>query len=226
MLADEDHEGTSHQFKVILIGDGTVGKTSLIRRFVDDSFGETYKQTVGVDFFSKRLELPGDVKVTLQIWDIGGQSIGGKMIHNYVAGSHAVLLCYDVTNHESFADLEDWYRVVRQSYKKQPMPLCVLVANKCDLGMHLCAVSAERHNQFADEAGLVSYRLSAKSGDQVHATFFRVAAKLAYVPLTGIDMSSQVKVVSATLVDHQRNDPDIGKAAGTRRMNNGRCAVQ
>ena len=89
-----------------------------------------YKQTIGLDFFIKRIVLPGDVHVALQIWDIGGQTIGGKMIGNYIYGAHAVLLCYDITNYQSFQDLEDWYRLVRRAFDKDSLPSIALVGNK------------------------------------------------------------------------------------------------
>merc|ERR1719353_1278803 len=99
---DSDDEPEQLQYKVILLGDGATGKTSIAMRFTDDHFAMQYKQTIGLDFFIKRLVLPGDVNVALQIWDIGGQTIGGKMIGNYIYGAHAVLLCYDITNYQSF----------------------------------------------------------------------------------------------------------------------------
>ena len=68
--------------KLILIGNGSVGKSSIIARFTDDGFGRVYKQTVGLDFFEKLLQIRGDRRVRLQVWDIGGQSIGSKMIGN------------------------------------------------------------------------------------------------------------------------------------------------
>jgi Ras-related protein Rab-28 len=95
--------------QVIILGDGAVGKTSIAMRHTEDSFSNMYKQTIGLDFFLKRLALPGtdaacmhlaavsirltdclaagDTQVTLQIWDIGGQSIGGKMLKNYIYGA-------------------------------------------------------------------------------------------------------------------------------------------
>ena len=148
MNESDDEEPESMQFKVILVGDGTVGKTSIAMRFTDDSFNKrcacpgaihpfnaiylyslcifwrdcSYKQTIGLDFFIKQLSLPGNVNVAvqacrrpasvarnaadprpcslLQLWDIGGQTIGGKMIGNYIFGSHAVLLVYDITNQQ------------------------------------------------------------------------------------------------------------------------------
>ncbi|GMI61916.1 hypothetical protein ScalyP_jg6066 [Parmales sp. scaly parma] len=114
---EEDDEVEDYrQFKVILLGDGAVGKTSIASRFVSSNFQNQYKQTIGLDFFLKSVVLPGDVNVTLQLWDIGGQSIGGKMIHNYIAGAHAVVLCYDISNYSSFENLEDWYRLVKKAF--------------------------------------------------------------------------------------------------------------
>ena len=74
----------------MVLGNGTVGKTSLIMRFCEDYFAKSYKQTIGVDFFVKRLELPGDIHITLQVWDIGGQSIFSKMIQTYIFEANAV----------------------------------------------------------------------------------------------------------------------------------------
>mmetsp|Transcript_10798 Transcript_10798/g.30635 ORF Transcript_10798/g.30635 Transcript_10798/m.30635 type:complete len:191 (+) Transcript_10798:595-1167(+) len=82
----DDEEASQVQFKVILCGDGAVGKTSLATRFAQDHFDKSYKQTIGLDFFIKRLILPGGVKVALQIWDIGGQSIGSRMLQNCECG--------------------------------------------------------------------------------------------------------------------------------------------
>lgn len=73
----------------------------------------------------------GETQVAIQMWDIGGQSIGSKMIDNYLCGAQAVLLCYDITNNESFANLEDWHRLVCQAFENGPMPFVGLVANKC-----------------------------------------------------------------------------------------------
>lgn len=78
------------QYKVVVLGNGTVGKTSMIMRFCEDYFAKSYKQTIGVDFFVKRLELPGDVFVTMQLWDIGGQSLFSQMISTYIYEANAV----------------------------------------------------------------------------------------------------------------------------------------
>ena len=70
--SEDDDEPENLQYKIVVLGNGTVGKTSVIMRFCEDYFARSYKQTIGVDFFVKRLEMPGNVTVALQVWDIGG----------------------------------------------------------------------------------------------------------------------------------------------------------
>jgi len=215
---DDESEPEYLQYKVILLGDGAVGKTSLAMRFCEDHFAKHYKQTIGLDFFIKRIILPGDVHVCMQIWDIGGQSIGGKMIGNYIHGSHAVVLVYDITNYQSFQHLEDWLFLVKRTFDKEPMPYLALMANKQDLS-HIRAVKIEKNNQFADENDLYNYFVSARTGDQVQPSFYRIAADLAGVMLTKPEMEVAQKPTKAELVNHQRHDPahpeanaeDIGK---------------
>jgi Ras-related protein Rab-28 len=67
---------------VILLGDGAVGKTSIAHRFASDVFGKVYKQTIGVDFFLRRIELPGGITATLQTWDIGGEAAAESLAHD------------------------------------------------------------------------------------------------------------------------------------------------
>lgn len=173
--SDSDDEVDVKQYKVIVLGDGAVGKTSMLHRcagagaaarrqprartracahaltaaaapcrFSSDTFGKMYKQTIGVDFFMKRVELPGPTTVLLQCWDIGGQTIGSKMLRSYIFGAHAVVLAYDITNAASFADLEDWLSECRAVFKDK-MPALALVGNKSAcVALRACAARAAR----------------------------------------------------------------------------------
>merc|ERR1711934_876779 len=172
-------------------------------RFTEDQFGKHYKQTIGLDFFIKRIMLPGEVHVALQIWDIGGQTIGGKMIGNYIYGAHAVLLCYDISNYQSFQNLDDWLRLVHGTFRErgEEMPYLGLLANKADL-THLRTVKPDKHNAFADENAMYSYFMSAKTGDNVTTTFYRIAADLAGVTLSKSEVEVQSKTVTAVIVNH------------------------
>jgi len=204
---DGDDEIEQLQYKIVILGDGAVGKTSITNRFVDDHFARQYKQTIGVDFFIKRVVLPGDVHVALQIWDIGGQTIGSEMIGNYIYGSHAVLLVYDITNYQSFQNLEDWHGMVEKTFGNDPLPYTALVGNKMDQ-KHLQAVSVEKANHFSDEGNMYNYNMSAKSGMDVNSTFYRIAADLAGIVLTKNELESASTVLQADIVNHPQHDPN------------------
>ncbi|RLN21263.1 hypothetical protein BBJ28_00002848, partial [Nothophytophthora sp. Chile5] len=213
--------------QVIILGDGAVGKTSIAMRHTEDNFSATYKQTIGLDFFLKRMALPGDTQVTLQIWDIGGQSIGGKMLKNYIFGAQGVLLVYDITNYESFQNLEDWYRLVRRTFDDDRMPYVALVGNKStsrspasgrkkDSDLTVC--------QFTEENDLKSFFVSAKSGDQVNTSFRQVAADLAGIALTKTDLEVEAPVLKAQIINHEQHDPDV-KTADIRSSSQ-KCCLQ
>ncbi len=78
------------------------------------------------------------------------------MIGKYISGSHAILLCYDITNYESFANLEDWYAILLKQYLGVKLPYVALVGNKNDL-RHMTAVRIDQHNRFADENEMVRF---------------------------------------------------------------------
>ena len=138
----------------------------------------------------KRLDLPGNTHVALQIWDIGGQSIGSKMLGNYIYGSQAILICYDITNFQSFQNAEDWITLVRKVFPDaDQMPYMALVGNKVDMS-HLRAVKSEKHTQLAESFNMKSFYVSAKTGDNVNTCFHKVAA----------DLANPVPAVTCTLV--------------------------
>ena len=89
-MVETENDSQHRVFKIVVLGNGTVGKSSLISRVCDDAFVKDYKQTVGVDFYTVSLRLPSNVSAQLQLWDIGGQSISSKMIPTYVYEAHGV----------------------------------------------------------------------------------------------------------------------------------------
>eukprot|EP00771_Trimastix_marina_P000601 gnl/Trimastix_PCT/1618.p1 GENE.gnl/Trimastix_PCT/1618~~gnl/Trimastix_PCT/1618.p1 ORF type:complete len:230 (+),score=71.06 gnl/Trimastix_PCT/1618:199-888(+) len=221
-----DDEPEQLQYKIILLGDGAVGKTSIALRFTEDTFGKQYKQTIGLDFFIKHLQLPRNVNVALQIWDIGGQTIGGKMIGNYIYGAHAVLLCYDITSLRSFQSLDDWLQLVIRTFGPQAMPYLALVGNKTDLS-HLRTVRLERHQNFAARNGMHAFFMSAKTGDNVSATLHRIAAELAGVPVTKPELEMAGPGIRAEIVNHpQHEDGAAPEPPRETRKKKDKCLIQ
>ncbi|XP_033756413.1 LOW QUALITY PROTEIN: ras-related protein Rab-28-like [Pecten maximus] len=199
-MSDSEDESPDKQLKIVIMGDGSSGKTSIATRYSQEQFGRQYKQTIGLDFFLKRIILPGNVHVALQVWDIGGQTLGGKMLENYVYGSNGILLVYDITNYASFENVEDWYSSVKKVFGRETkIPHMALVGNKVDLE-HMRTVKMDKHQKFAQEKGMSSHFVSAKTGDSVSLCFQRVAAEILGIKLTKPEVETHQRVIKAEII--------------------------
>ncbi|PSN30742.1 Ras-related protein Rab-7L1, partial [Blattella germanica] len=126
---------TEKLYKIIIIGDPTVGKTSFVRRYVQNSFKKDYKGTVGVDFALKILKITDTQTVKLQLWDIAGQERFTWMTRVYYKDCHGCVIMFDLTNRNSFINTRKWKRDLDTKCTLpdgNPVP-CILLANKCDL---------------------------------------------------------------------------------------------
>lgn len=122
-------------FKVIIVGDPTVGKTSFVQRYVQDTFRRDYKGTVGVDFALKIIQWSEQQTLKIQLWDIAGQERFTWMTRVYYKDAHGCLIMFDLENKNSFLNTVKWKRDVDSKCclaDGTPIP-CVLIANKCDL---------------------------------------------------------------------------------------------
>ncbi|OQR95429.1 Rab28 family GTPase [Thraustotheca clavata] len=186
--------------KLILVGNGSVGKSSIIARFVADGFEKQYKQTIGLDFYEKKLLLPRDKRVVLEVWDIGGQNINSKMLGKYIYGADIVFICYDVTDAKSFADVEDWLVLVQRSMGALKKQQIYAVGNKIDL-VHLRAVPEQKHNEFIAKHKLAGgFLLSAHNGDNVMRTVHQIAARAVGMELSEFELQFYDAPVKATVV--------------------------
>ena len=147
--------------------------------------------------------------MTLSVWDIGGQSINSKMLPGYVYGAQVVFLCYDVTDPQSFADIEDWLSLVKRAHVdnitglKLKLPKLYLVGNKVDL-IHLRKINQAQHDKFQRENELDGgFTMSAQSGENVLKVFYKCAAESAGVQLSEYELAFTEKCLSATVVQYQ-----------------------
>uniref|UniRef100_A0A8C1ML55 RAB28, member RAS oncogene family n=1 Tax=Cyprinus carpio TaxID=7962 RepID=A0A8C1ML55_CYPCA len=148
--------------------------------------------------------IEGNLNVTLQVWDIGGQTIGGKMLDKYIYGAQGVLLVYDITNSQSFENLEDWLNMVRKANEESDtQPAISLIGNKIDLE-HMRTVKMEKHQRFCQENGLISQFVSAKTGDSVFLCFQRLAAEVLGIKLNKAEMEQSQHVVKADIVNYSQ----------------------
>eukprot|EP00730_Choanoeca_flexa_P015674 TRINITY_DN7249_c0_g1_i1.p1 TRINITY_DN7249_c0_g1~~TRINITY_DN7249_c0_g1_i1.p1 ORF type:complete len:229 (+),score=50.96 TRINITY_DN7249_c0_g1_i1:242-928(+) len=224
-------DSAAQTVKIVLVGDGTSGKTSLICRYCQGQFESGYNQTMGLDFFMKRLLLPNDQHVTLQIWDIGGQAIGGKMIKTYLESAQAVLFVFDITNRDSFENLEDWVELVKLHFKGKIMPKLGLVAAKQDLG-HQRAVSPSKQEEFAKRHGLVTHDVCAKDNSGVEMCFRRTVAAVTGIQITKAEVEAvRNKPVIAGIVNHPKVEAVVpatthSAGASSSAKSSSFCAVQ
>lgn len=101
---------SQHQLKLVLIGDSSVGKSSILLRFTDDTFSDKHSATIGVDFKTRDMQFRGKL-IRTTVWDTAGQEKFRAMTSSYYRGAHGIVLVYDVTNRESFVHVSDWLKV-------------------------------------------------------------------------------------------------------------------
>ncbi|QRV99694.1 RAB6B, member RAS oncogene family [Ceratobasidium sp. AG-Ba] len=160
--------------KIVLLGDQSVGKTSLITRFMYDTFDNTYQATIGIDFLSKTMYLD-DRTVRLQLWDTAGQERFRSLIPSYIRDSSVAIVVYDITNRASFMSTSKWIDDVRS--ERGTDVIIVLVGNKADLSDKR-QVTLEEATQKANELNIMFMETSAKAGHNVKALFKKIAMSL------------------------------------------------
>eukprot|EP01060_Flectonema_neradi_P027012 TRINITY_DN36652_c0_g1_i1.p1 TRINITY_DN36652_c0_g1~~TRINITY_DN36652_c0_g1_i1.p1 ORF type:complete len:215 (+),score=25.51 TRINITY_DN36652_c0_g1_i1:64-708(+) len=152
--------------KIIIVGDPTVGKSSLLHQYTEADWNPSYITTIGVDFKSDTFEARGRV-VKLQMWDTAGQERFKTIVASYYRGTHCVVLVFDVTNRESFEHIAFWKKEALE-YAKPGVPM-LLIGNKADLPTR--EVTLDEAEQFASDNGMKYIETSAKTADNVQNAF-------------------------------------------------------
>jgi len=151
----------------MMLGDASVGKTSLTIRYISGSFLSDLKLTIGVDFYSKTTKFKKK-RVKLQIWDFGGEKRFRFLLPQYCKGANAAFFLYDITNRSSIEHLPDWTQLIREHAGDIPI---MLVGSKVDLEEYR-VVSREEGIQAANKYNLASFvELSSKTGKNVEKAF-------------------------------------------------------
>ncbi|XP_074641782.1 ras-related protein Rab-35-like [Tubulanus polymorphus] len=158
-----------HLFKLLIIGDSAVGKSSLLLRFSDNVFSGTYVTTIGVDFKIRTVDVNGE-RVKLQIWDTAGQERFRTITSTYYRGTHGVIVVYDVQNGQSFANVKRWLHEIDQNCDVVNR---ILVGNKDD-DPDRKVVLTQDAKRFADQMGIQLFETSAKENKNVEEMFLAI----------------------------------------------------
>ena len=169
-----------HIVKLLLLGDGGVGKTSLILRYVENKFKEEYSMSLGVDFLTKTIEFVDDQDVqrtvSMQIWDIAGQSRHVSYSHLYLRGALGAFYVFDLTRKESLLQIQDRWQ--SQVLRVSPKCLSILIGNKVDLKKQRTLTVAQT-KRIRQAMHVIDYiETSAKTGHNVNEAFQTMATKI------------------------------------------------
>ncbi len=165
------HDAFDYLFKVVLVGDAEVGKTSLTTRFAYGTFTDGYISTLGVDFIVKSIPIDNYI-IKLQAWDTAGQERYSGVRPIYYRGAKGALLVFDITMRQSFVNVEKWFNQIRK-YSGADVPI-VLVGNKLDLSESR-VVSTDEVRVYSAQKEMIYFETSAKTDYAVTDVFKNLA---------------------------------------------------
>ncbi|KAF9976255.1 hypothetical protein BGZ73_008897 [Actinomortierella ambigua] len=197
MATNPEFSNPLRKFKLVFLGEQSVGKTSLITRFMYDTFDNTYQATIGIDFLSKTMYLE-DRTVRLQLWDTAGQERFRSLIPSYIRDSSVAVVVYDITNRNSFMNTAKWIDDVRA--ERGMDVIIVLVGNKTDLNEKR-QVTAEEGEKKAKEFNIMFIETSAKAGHNVKTLFRKIAQALPGMENTITD-ANQSQLIDVKIQDN------------------------
>lgn len=167
-----------HLFKILIIGDSSVGKSSLMLRFCDDAFNEKQLSTIGVDFKVKYMVENGK-RLKMAIWDTAGQERFRTLTSSYYRGAQGIILVYDCTHRETFASLSHWLDEIK-THSTHDDAIKMLIANKVDLPDH--QVPRSEGEEFAFANSMLFIETSAKTRTGVKQAFDELVLKILDTP--------------------------------------------
>ena len=174
MLNGTNSSNYEYLFKIILIGNSGVGKSSILQQYMNHVFDSNYKITIGVDFLMKSLVINNQI-VKLQVWDTAGQERYKSMVASYYRGAHVALIVFDLTSHRSFEALPSWIEAFYKSGPEQKNT--ILIGNKKDL-INERQVTKEEVELFSQTNNMMYFETSAREGDNIDYVFNYTAKKL------------------------------------------------
>ena len=162
---------SSVTFKILTIGESGVGKTCVLRRFVENKFLKNHLATIGIDFKTKTLNI-NNKEIKLKIWDTAGQERFRNITTQYYKGADGIVLVYDVTDDGSFEKIRDWMAQIQSNAQRDELGL-VLLGNKCDIEPRV--VTEEQGTKMAEELKVSYFETSALNGQGINEAFEQLA---------------------------------------------------
>lgn len=175
----KDSGSSCNSYKLVMLGETTVGKSSIVKRFVKDHFDPFSESTIGAAFLTKAVSVASEDEtkpVKFEIWDTAGQERYRSLAPMYYRGAQAVVLVYDITVYDSFLKAKNWFAEINK-HRESNNIVIALVGNKTDLE-HQRKVSREEGEAYAVSNDMMFMETSAKTPENVMELFHEVGFKL------------------------------------------------
>ena len=186
-------------FKILLVGDSGVGKSSILLRYTDDEYKPEYISTIGVDFKIRSLSY-GDKTIKLQLWDTAGQERFQMITSSYYRGAHGIIIVYDITCKESFKNIKNWLHQINQ-YANEKV-LKIIVGNKSDL-QDKRVVEKKEVEEFCKENNIYHIETSAKNSNNIKDIFLYLCEKLKKKTIE--PNNNNIKILSGSKVNKEKS---------------------
>lgn len=162
-------------FKLILVGDNAVGKTSLVNMLIQRDFHYDYNPTIGVEFASRTVVMPDKKLVKTHLWDTAGQECFAPIIKSYYRGTAGIIIVFDLSSRQSFKRVNYWLKEIRDNRDDDPLAT-ILIGNKSDRRDR--CITREEAEKLAEQEGLLYEETSAKLGNNIDAAFHRLVKNI------------------------------------------------
>ena len=163
-------------YKILLLGDSTVGKTCFLLRYMDETFLDLHMATIGLDYRLKTMILEEQKIVKVQLWDTAGQDKFRAITRNYYKGASGIILIYDVTNIKSYENIKKWINEIKEEISDKVT--IILIGNKID-NIKERKVTKEQGEKLANEVNIPFFETSAKTGEGINESVFFLVKKIA-----------------------------------------------
>lgn len=214
------------QFKLVLLGESAVGKSSIVQRFVKNSFDEFRESTIGAAFLTQSIKLSNadllnnniklddndneGIIIKFEIWDTAGQERYRSLASMYYRNAQAAIVVYDITQPESLDKAKYWINELQKQTNNDI--LIALVGNKLDLENER-KISKESAESFANDLGLLYFEVSAKSGENIQTLFKQIALRMPFK--SQLLKSNNNKINGNSINSNNNNSVDLSKRPST-----------
>jgi len=167
-----------YRFKILLLGSPAVGKTSILHKFVKNTFAHNYATTIGMNFLTKDLKFTKKDKAKLVVWDFAGQKRFKSLQKDFYKAGNGALLIFDLTRAETFDDIDEWRSGIAEVLQND-IPF-ILIGNKMDLIEELGrGIEADDSREYAEGKGSIYIETSAKTGENIENAFIQLTRIMA-----------------------------------------------